>query len=79
MMFVKTNISKFRVIYGQNDNKSRTSEKLLGLSFISLLAFVLLATVKTTGYIWEPHYLSMGYPPSQRLTKAYSCLSAYSY
>lgn len=25
------------------------------------------------------HILSMGYPPSQRLTKAYSCLSAYSY
>lgn len=28
----KPNISKFRVIYWQNDNKSRTSEKLLGLS-----------------------------------------------
>lgn len=77
--FVKINISNFRVIYWQNDNTSRTSEKLLGLSFICLLAFVLLATVKTIGCTWEPHYLSMGYPPSQRLTKAYSCLSAYSY
>lgn len=79
MMFVKINISNFSMIYWQNDSKSKTSEQLLGLSFICLLAFVFLATVKITGHIWESHYLSMGYPPSQRLTKAYSCLSAYSY